>query len=99
MPNRVGERGQPCLTLMLHLISFNHPSLLFSLAIRFSYNIIAVALNSRGTFSSSNLFQRLYLGTVSKAFIKSTKQQNKLDLSLLHSSALILSVTRSSVVK
>src|ERR1700721_167525 len=99
MPNRVGERGKPCLTPMLHLISFDHPSLLFSLAITFSYNLIAAALNSRGTFSSSNLFQKLYLGTVSKAFLKSTKQQNKLDLSLRHSSAMILSVTRWYVVE
>ena len=84
----VGERGKPCLTLILHLIFFDHPSLVLNLIMKFSYNLIAAALNSKGTFSSSNVFHRLFLGTVSKAFLKSTKQQKRLDLSLrqgLHS--------------
>ena len=98
MPNRVGERGQPCLTPILHLISFDHPSFLFNLAISFLYNLIAAALNSKGTFSSSNLFYTLFLGKASKAFLKSTKQQKRLDLSLRHYSTMILSVTRWSIV-
>ena len=86
IPKRVGERGQPCLTSILHLIFFYHPSLVLNLVMTFSYNLIVMTLNSKGTFSSSNLFHRLFLGTVSKAFLKSTKQHKRLDLSLRHSS-------------
>ena len=85
--------------MMLHLISFNHPSFFLNLAMKFSYNLIATALNSKGTFSSYNMFHRLFLGTVSKAFLKSTKQQKRLDLSLRHSSTMILRVTRWYVVE
>ena len=99
MPNKVGKRGKPCLNLLLHLISFNHPSLLLNLVMTFSYDLIAAALNLKGTFSSSNLFHRLFLGTVSKSFLKSTKQEKRLDLSLRHSSTIILSVTRWSIVE
>ena len=65
----------------------------------FSYNLITTALNSKGTLSFSSLFHKLFLGTVSKDFLKSTKQQNRRDLLLWNSSAMILSVTRWSVVK
>ena len=99
MPNRVGERGKPCLTPILHLISFYHRLLLLNLEIKFSYNLIVAALNSKGTFSSSNLFHRLFLGIVSKSFLKSTKKQNILDLSLRQSTTMILSVTRWSGVE
>ena len=99
MPKRVGERGQPCLTLILHLIFFEHPSLVLNLAMTFSYNLIGVDLNSRETFSSSNIFHSLFLGIVLKSFLKSTKQQNRLDLSLWHSSTMILSLTRWSIVE
>ena len=82
IPNRVGERGKPYLTPILHLISLDHPSLFLNLARTFSYNLIVAALNSKGTFNSSNLFHRLFLGTISKAFIKCMKQHKRLDLLL-----------------
>ena len=99
MENRVGERGKPYLTPILHLIYFDHPSFLFNLEITFSYNLIATALSSKGTFSSSNLFHRLFLGTVLKAFLKPTKLKKGLDLSIWHSSTMILNVMRWSVVE
>jgi hypothetical protein len=82
MPKKVGDKGQPCLTPILQLIYSDHPSVFLNLEITFSYNLIAVALNSKGTFSSSNLFQRLVLGTMSKYFLKSMKQQRRLVLLL-----------------
>jgi hypothetical protein len=99
MPKRIGDREQPCLTLILLLIYFNQPSLFLTLEITFSYNLTATTLNLKGTLSSSNLFHRLVLGTVSKDFLKSTKQQRRLILSLQHSSTMILKVTRYSIVK
>jgi hypothetical protein len=99
MPKRVGDKGQPCLTPILQLISFDQPSMFLSLAITFSYILIAAALNSRDTFISSNLFQRFFLGTMSKAFLKSTKQQKRLVLVLWNSSAMIIKVTRWSTVE
>ena len=91
--------GKPCLTLILHFISFDHPSLLLNLEMTFSYNLIAAALNLKGTFSSYNLFHRLFLCTISKAFLKYTNKQKRLDLSLRHSSTMILSVRMWSVVE
>jgi hypothetical protein len=99
MPKRVGDKGQPCLTLILQLISFDQPSVFLNLAIMFSYILIAATLNSRGTFISSNLFQRFFLGTMSKDFIKSTKQQKRLVLVLQNSFAMILKVTRWSTIE
>ena len=99
MPKRVGERGKPCLTPILNLIFFYHPSLFSNLAMTLSYNIIVAAFNLKGTFSTTNLFHRLFLGTVSKSFLNSMKQQKRLDLSLRHSSTIILSVTRWSIVE
>src|ERR1700689_2057823 len=96
MPKRVGDKGQPCLTLILQLISFDQPSMFLNLEITFSYILIATTLNLRGNFISSNLFQRFFLGTMSKAFLKSTKQQKRLVLVLRNSSAMILKVTRWS---
>ena len=75
------------------------PLIALKLAITFSYNLIAVSLSSKETFSSSNLFHRLFLGTVSKDFLNSTKQQKRLDLSLRNSSTMNLSVMRWSVVE
>ena len=57
------------------------------------------SLKSKETLSSSSLFHRLFLGAVSKYFLKSTKQQNRWDLLLQHSSPMILSVTRWFVAK
>ena len=77
MPKSVGERGQPCLTPILQFIYGVHPSLFLNLEMTILYNLIATTLNSKGTLSSSSLFHRLFLGTISKAFLKSTKQQNR----------------------
>jgi len=93
MPKRVGDKGQPCLTPILQLIYFNQPSVFLNLEITFSYSLIASSLNSKGTFISSNLFQRFFLGTMSNAFLNSTKQQKRLVLVLQNSSAMILKVT------
>jgi hypothetical protein len=82
MPKRLGDKGQPCLTPILLLIYFNHPSVFLNLAIMFSYILIASALNSRSTFISSNLFLRFFLGTMSKDFLNSTKQQKSIGFSI-----------------
>jgi hypothetical protein len=68
MPKRVGDRGQPYLTPILKLISFDQPLVFLNLAITFSYNLTTIALNLKGTFISSNIFQRLDLGIMSKIF-------------------------------
>jgi hypothetical protein len=99
MPKMVGDKGQLCLTSILQLISFDQRSVFLNLAIMFSYIRIAVALNLRGTFISSSLFQRFFLGTMSKSFLKSTKQQKRLVLVLRNSFAMILKVTRWSTVE
>ena len=96
---RVGESGHPCLTPILQLISFDHPYVLLNLAMSLSYILIATTLNSKGTFSSSNLFHKLFLGIVSKAFLKSTKQKKRLHLILWQSSTIILRVMRWYVVE
>src|ERR1700678_331614 len=75
MQKMVGDKGQPCLTSILQLISFDQPLVFLNLEIMFSYILIATTLNSRDTFISSNLFQRFFLGIMSKAFLKSMKQQ------------------------
>ena len=92
MPKRVGDKGQPCFTPILELISFDQPSM-FYLTIMFPYILISTSLNSRDTFISSNLLQSFFLGTMSKDFLKSTKQQNILVLVLHNSFAMILKVT------
>ena len=99
MPKRVGEKGQPCLTLIFHLISFDQHLVFLNLAITFSYILIATTLNSRGTFISSNLFQRFFPGTMSKVFLKSTKKQKRLVLVLRNSFSMILKVTRWSTIE
>ena len=95
----MGERGKPCLTPILQLISFYYPLLVLNLEMTFSYNLIAETLNSEGTFSSYDLVRRLFISIVSKPFLKSTKKQKRLDLSLRHSTTMILSVTRWSIVE
>jgi hypothetical protein len=99
MPKRVGDKGHPCLNLILQLISFDHPSVFLNIAIMFSYILIATTLNLRGTFISSNLFQNFFLGTMSKYFLKLRKQQNKLVLVLRNSSGMILKVTIWSTIE
>jgi hypothetical protein len=73
MPKRVGNKGQPYLNPILWLISSDHPSVFLNMEIMFSYKFITVVVNSKGTFSSSNLSQSFFLGTMSKYFLKSTK--------------------------
>jgi len=80
MPKRIGDKGQPCLIPILNLIYFDHPLVFLNLEIMFSYILIATSLNLRGTFISSNLFQRFFLETMSKVFLKSSKQQKRLIL-------------------
>jgi hypothetical protein len=46
IPKRVGDKGQPCLTMIFQLISFDYPSMFLNLAITFSYILIVAALNS-----------------------------------------------------
>jgi hypothetical protein len=99
MPKRVWDKGQPYLTPILQLISFDHPSVFLNLTITLSYILIVGALNLRGTFISSNLFQRFFLGTMSNDFLKSTKQQKRLVLVLWNFSAMILKVTGWSTVE
>jgi len=94
MPKKVEDRGQTLLTPIFNLIYSDQPSMFLNLVITFSYNFIATILNSKVTFISSNLFQRLVLSTVSKYFLNSMKQYRRLVLLLRHSSVMILSVTR-----
>jgi len=89
MPKRVGGMGQSYLNPIFQLISLNHPSVFLNLAISFSCNLIKVALNPKETFISSNLFQRLFHGTMSKVFLKSTKQHMRLVLLFWHSSTMM----------
>ena len=74
IPKREREMGKPCLTPILQLMSFDQPLMFLNLAITFSYIFITTTLNLKGTIDSSNLFHKLFLGIVSKAFLKSTKQ-------------------------
>jgi hypothetical protein len=96
MTKGVGNRGKPCLTSILQLIFYDHPSVLLNLTIMVAYKCVAMMLGSEGTFIPFNLFQWLVLGTVSKVFLKSMKQQRILVLLLLNSFAMILSMTRWS---
>ena len=64
--------GQPCLTPILQLSPSYLPSKFLDLTITLSYNRITTTFNSKGTFSSSNIFQRLLLAIVSNSFRKST---------------------------
>lgn len=50
MSKRVGERGQPCVTLILQIISSNQPLVFLNLAMTFSYNLITTTLNLKRTF-------------------------------------------------
>ena len=52
MKKRVWDRVKPCLTPILHLISFDQPSLFLKLVIKLSYNLITTTLNSKRTFES-----------------------------------------------
>jgi len=83
----------------LQLIYSDQPLVFLKLVMAFLYNLIATSLNLKGTFSFSNLFHKLFLGTVSKSFLKSKKQQKRLDLVLMHSYPMILSVMRWSMVE
>jgi hypothetical protein len=94
MPKRVRDKGQPCLSPILQLISSYHPSVFLKLSMKFSYNLTTTSLSSEGVFLSSNLIQRLVLGTVSFVFLKSMKQQRRLGLLLQRSSIMIIIVTR-----
>jgi hypothetical protein len=96
---RVWGRGKPFLSPILLLISFNQCLVFLNLAIPFSYKLITIAPKLKGTFSSSNLFQRLAPGVVSKYFIQSMKQHKRLFLLMFHSSIMILSVTMSSTIE
>jgi len=99
MPKGVGDKGQPYLTPILQLISFDQPSLFLNLAITFSYILIATTLNSRGTFIYSILFKSFFQGTMTKDFLKSTKQQGRLVLVLRNSFEMMLTVTIWSTVE
>jgi hypothetical protein len=99
MSKRVGDKGQPCLTPILQLISFDHPSAFLNLEITFSYNLIVATLNLKGTFVSFNLSQSFFLGIVIKRFLKSTKHQKILVLVLWKSFVMILKVTIWSTVE
>jgi hypothetical protein len=99
IPKTVGGKGQPCLTPILQLISSNHPSVFLNMEIIFSYNLVATSLDLKDTFISSKLSQTFFLGTTSKVFLESTKQQQKMVLVLWNSSAIILKVTRWSTVE
>ena len=99
IPETIRERGKPCSTPILQLIYQYQPSVFLNLGMIFLYKLIATTIDSKGTFTSTNLFHKLILGFVSKSYLKTTKQQKGLDLLLWHSSAMILSVTRWSVVE
>ena len=81
MPKRVGDKGQPCFTQILQLISFDQPLVFLNLAITISYILIATTLNSRGTFISSNLFQGIFPRNHVKNFSKVNKTTKKIGFS------------------
>lgn len=70
MPKRVGDKGHPCLTQILHLISSDQPSVVLSLAITFSYNLVRTTLNLRGTIISSSLFHNSVLRMLLQSILK-----------------------------
>ena len=74
MPKRAGDWGQPLLTPILKSIYFDETSVFLILEVRFSYNLMAISLNSKGTFGSSNIFQCLVFDTLSNALLKSMKK-------------------------
>jgi hypothetical protein len=91
MLKRVGDKGQP------YLNPIYKPPVFLKLVITFSYNLISISLNSKGTFIYSILFQRLDLCIVLKYFLMSMKKHRRLVLLLQHSSVMILSVIRWSI--
>jgi hypothetical protein len=57
------------------IISFNQLLVFRNVVLTFSYNLIQKSLNSKGTSKSSNILQRLFLGTLSKNLLESKKQK------------------------
>ena len=77
MQKKVAERGHPCLTPILQLICFDHRLVFLNLEITFSYNLIAVYLNLKGTFVSSNLLQKKNIGFIIMAFMRNDPKYNE----------------------
>jgi hypothetical protein len=80
---------KPLLDTILHLIS---SSMFLNMEIIFSYKFIATTMNSRVTFRSASLFQRLVLSNLSNSFINFRKKQRRLVLLLENSSSVTINI-------
>lgn len=91
-PNKVEERGQPCFTHMLLRIVSKIPYEVHLLLESISYK---VKIATKPCFSNPKLLNcsmSLFWGTLSKAFLKSTKYHNTRDFWNLASSIMALRV-------
>ena len=77
-PNSVGLSGQPCLTIQRHLKISEIPSDVRAAALLLLYMDLMFCSILPLTPSSSNTCHNRASGTLSNAFLKSTKQQNSL---------------------
>jgi hypothetical protein len=82
MPKRVGDKGQPCLTLILQLISFDQPSVFLNLAIMFSYILIATSLKLERHFYLFQPIPKVFPRNHVKIFSKVNKATKKIGFSI-----------------